>query len=313
MKKTMSTLVSTQKRWRPWETIILLAIALVIIIGGSLTMNYIGIWGLAVIQGGLLLEALTVCLLKKTPLKQVFPVGKVKARDFFGMLLMWMGGLMAGLVSICAASVIFPETYDGVASSMITITSATFILTFLFTVICPPICEEAIARGAILNSLKGSKKEWLMIIGVGLCFGLMHTDPIRFVNTFIMGSIMAFLVIKRNNIILSVLMHFINNFVTIGISTICNALLDSDLLQEAEAAESANVASVFTWSSTGILAILCCSAPILIAIGSHLIMRQKQISDGGETKIMSLGKRVLIALPFSVLMLAAGIALVVLF
>lgn len=309
----MSTLVSTQKRWRPWESIILLAIALVIIIGGSLTMNYIGIWGLAVIQGGLLLEALTVCLLKKTPLKQVFPVKKVKVRDFFGMLLMWMGGLMLGLVSLCAASVIFPESYDGVTSSLTNITSGAFFLVFLFTVICPPICEEAIARGAILNCLKGTKRDWITIFAVGICFGLMHTDPVRFVNTFIMGSIMAFLVIKRNNIILSVLMHFINNFVTVGISTICNAFLSSDYLKAAEAAENAEAASVFTWTATGSLAIMFCAAPILIAIGSHLIMRQKQIADGGETKIMSLGKRVLIALPFSVLMLAAGIALVVLF
>lgn len=301
----MAVKISNQQKWRPWKAIILFVIAAIWIIGGSMASGFIGIWGTILTQVGLLGTAIAACVINKTPLKEVFPVKKITVRDFFGTILMWVGGLGIGLSSIYLMGILLPDVYEAVVGGIGgLITGSTIILAFITIAILPPICEEAICRGAILSNLRSLKKDWLIILIVGLMFGALHMDPIRFINTAILGSICAFLVVKRNNILLASLVHLCNNFLTGGLSILLSLFSNDSVTESAEAAQT-GVSLQQTLASTMVMFFL---APVLIVLGAHLIKRQKEISEGLEKKT-KLGAKLAVAIVLSIAILAGGIVL----
>ncbi|MBO7426580.1 MAG: CPBP family intramembrane metalloprotease [Clostridiales bacterium] len=303
----MAVKISNQQKWRPWKGIVLFFVAAAWIIGGSIFAEKVGIAGNFVTQAGLLITAIATCFFNKTPLKEVFPIKKITVRDFFGALFMWIGGLGFGMASIYIAGMIFPEMYEAVTGGLGGIISGTtIILAFLLMVVCPPICEEAICRGAILSTFRGIKKDWVIILIVGIMFGALHMDPIRFVNTAILGSVCAYLVVKRNNFILATFVHLCNNFLTGGIAIISSAF-DPDALSASSDAASA-AAQMPAVASLGSIMATFFFAPVALVIGMHLIKRQKEISEGSEKK-SRLAPKLIVAAILSVLILAGGIAL----
>ena len=304
----MAKELSTQAKWRPWKGVILFVIALVWLIAGSLTAFFIGTLSTLLVQLGFLAIAIAACLINKTPLKEVFPVKKLTVRDFFGTLLMWMGALPLGLCSAFAVGKIFPQTFENVANGVNQIATGVLVLGFIMTVICPPICEEAIMRGAVLSHFRSIKKDWIIVLIVGVMFGILHTDVVRFLNTALLGGCMAYLMVKRNNFILPVMFHFFNNFTTIGISTL-SSMFTSQAAQQAQETALTSEAVTATLDALPSFMILSCLCPMILTIGAHLIKRQKEISEGTEPKGMKLGAKIgLSAIP-CVLLLAGGIIL----
>ena len=47
-------------------------------------------------------------------------------------------------------------------------TTSIVVVGFIAAVICPPICEEAIMRGAILSNFRSIKKDWVIVLIMGL-------------------------------------------------------------------------------------------------------------------------------------------------
>ena len=301
----MAKELSNQAKWKPWKGVVLFVIALAVIIVGSASSYFIGTFGVLITQLGLLATAIIACLINKTPLKEVFPLKKFTARDFFGTVLMWAGALPLGLTSAFAVGKLFPQTFENVTGGVNSIATSVVVLGFIVTVICPPICEEAIMRGAILSNFRGIKKDWIIVLIVGVMFGILHTDPVRFLNTALLGACMAYLMVKRNNFILPMMFHFINNFVTIGISTITSAF-SAPAAEEAVEASEITAAAIDALPLLMILSFLC---PMILVIGAHLIKRQAEISEGKEQTGMKLGKKIALSVIPCVLLLGCGIGL----
>ena len=299
----MAKELSTQARWKPWKGVILFVIALVWLITASIGSFFLGAYTTLIIQLGFLGISIVACLINKTPLKEVFPIKKITVRDFFGMLLMWMGALPLGLLSGVVVGKFMPETFENVTSGVQEIASVA-VIGFIATVICPPICEEAIMRGAVLSNFRGIKKDWVIVLIIGVMFGILHTDAVRFLNTALMGGCLAYLMVKRNNIVLPSLFHFINNFTLIGISSI-SSMTAQQQGQTVTAAEATS-AAVDAMPSLMIFATL---SPLFLVLGAHLIKRQTEISEGLEKKGMKLGAKIGISVIPCVLLLAGGIAL----
>lgn len=237
----MAKELSTQARWKPWKGVILFVITLVWLIAGSIIGGiFLGSFATFVVQLGFLGIAIVACLINKTPLKEVFPIKKITVRDFFGTVLMWMGALPLGMLSAVIVGKFMPQTFENVTSGVQEIAGVA-VIGFITTVICPPICEEAIMRGAILSNFRGIKKDWIIVLIIGVMFGILHTDTVRFVNTALMGGCLAYLMVKRNNFLLPALYHFINNFLLIGLSTI-TTMLAQQQEQTVTAAEATSAA-----------------------------------------------------------------------
>ena len=306
----MAKELSNQAKWKPWKGVILFLIALVIVITGSVLANFIGVFGTLLVQIGLLAEAVIACLINKTPLKEVFPLKKLTVRDFFGTLLMWIGGAPLGMLSALAIGKLLPETFAEVASGVNQTATGILVLGLFTTIICPPICEEAIMRGAILSNFRGVKKDWVIILVVGIMFGLLHLDPVRLINTTVMGACLAYLMVKRNNFILPAMFHLINNFVTIGMSSISSIMVTQQMEQSGQTFDMAEgvSAAIDIIPSFMIVTFLC---PLILVIGAHLIKRQKEISEGGEKKGMKLGAKLGLSVIPCVMLLGGGIFLTV--
>ena len=301
----MAKELSTQERWKPWKGVVLFVIALAWLIIGSIGSFFLGSYAALIIQLGFLGIAIAACLINKTPLKEVFPIKKITVRDFFGTIFMWMGALPLGLLSGVVVGKFMPQTFENVTAGMQELTGVV-IVGFIATVICPPICEEAIMRGAVLSNFRGIKKDWVIVLIIGVMFGILHTDSVRFINTALMGGCLAYLMVKRNNIVLPTIYHFINNFVVIGISSI-SSMLAQQQGQTVTAAEATS-AAVDAMPSLMILSTL---SPLFLVLGIHLIKRQTEMTEGKEKNGMKLGAKIGISIIPCVLLFAGGIALMV--
>lgn len=98
----------------------------------------------------------------------------------------------------------------------------TFVLAVFVLALLPSIAEELIFRGMILNGLRTKFNETGAILISAIMFSLMHGSFQQFVYPFILGSIMAWLVIRTGSIFSSMLVHFINNFLVVLFAYIQN-------------------------------------------------------------------------------------------
>ncbi|SCW57538.1 Membrane protease YdiL, CAAX protease family [Ruminococcaceae bacterium YRB3002] len=254
--------LSTQNRWQAWKGLVLQAAALVLLLtAGVWFQRNLGLLGLALSELMFLVLAVGYTLAQRTPLREVFPVSVPSVRDVFGTLFILAGGSAIGYMSIYLAAALLPGQFAKVLKGLNSAISGDTLATFAVVAILAPICEEAIERGAVLSHFRSWEKKWAIIWVIGLFFGIMHTDPIRFVNTTVMGAACAYLMVKRDNFLLPVMLHFVNN----GGASLLKIIMpfntdNTDALLE----------KMDPVLSLGAAMILFCAAPFCIAVSHHL-------------------------------------------
>ena len=98
------------------------------------------------------------------------------------------------------------------------ITPVTFydkVLIVIVIAFVPAICEEVLFRGLIQRSFEFKVKPvWAAFI-TALFFGAFHVNPYAFVPLVALGFYFGFAVYKSNSILVSMILHFFNNFVSV--------------------------------------------------------------------------------------------------
>ncbi|MBP1584796.1 MAG: CPBP family intramembrane metalloprotease [Lachnospiraceae bacterium] len=256
--------ITDQERLKPWMGFVLFGfvMAVFVTVCARMQMNW-GIPGLVLTELLLVGIAVLFCVIRKVRIKEVFPMKKISLRDFFGCILLLIGGYLFSILSVLIMAVIVPESYQEAVElgGFLYDGNMSFLTTLIVVAILPGICEESIYRGAILSTFRSFKHEWVAIVLVGLFFSINHLSVLRGPFTFIVGMILAYVVVKKNNILLSMMMHcMLNGFsVTLSYSNI-------DPEQVQAAAEMG-----VTLQSVGVYLILGCVAPILLVTGMMLI------------------------------------------
>ena len=256
--------LSNQERLKPWMGFVLFGfvMAVFVTVCAWMQLNW-GIPGLVLTE--LLLAGIAVlfCVIRKVKIREVFPMKKISIRDFFGCILLLIGGYLISILSVLIMAVIVPESYQEAAElgGFLYDGSMNYITTLIVVAILPGICEESIYRGAILSTFRSFKHEWAAIALVGLFFSINHLSILRGPFTFIVGMILAYVVVKKNNILLSMMMHCILNGFSVTLS------YTSFDPEQIEAAAEMGV----TLQSVGAYLILGCIAPIIIVTGMMLI------------------------------------------
>ena len=99
------------------------------------------------------------------------------------------------------------EIVDRVSEMML---ESTPILLILFVAIIGPIFEELIFRGYLLKKLRvyGDKTA---IIYCAIAFGLFHTNLAQILFAGVIGAVLAYVVVKTNNIKYSIIIHILIN------------------------------------------------------------------------------------------------------
>ena len=129
----------------------------------------------------------------------------------------------------------------------------------LLVVLIPAICEEAIHRGAILSNFRGIKHDWVIILIMSLLFGINHLTVLRFLMATGLGLIFSYIVVKKNNILLSVIMHFTNNLISVSMAYLSGGT------------DAAAAASVDYKLVLGVYMVLGFLSPVVITIALMLL------------------------------------------
>ena len=265
--------LSTQSKWQPWKGVIFQVIVLVLLIFPiSFIQYFLGMWGVVISELMFLAIAIICALLKKTPLKEVFPIHKPTFRDIAGTIVLWLGVFPLSLVTVAVMIMLVPDLAGDTVEGMNELfTSETVIMTIITVAVLPPFCEEALQRGAALSFFRSLKHDWVIVLIMGIFFGIFHLDPVRFGATAILGAALSYLMVKRNNMVLPMILHFINNAFAVGVT----------LLPSSSSSDSVDYSDLgdMGFALVGLYLIIACLCPMLIAIAIHLLNPGKKLHN----------------------------------
>ncbi len=98
-----------------------------------------------------------------------------------------------------------------------TLTTKNYIISIFSLALLPAVCEELLFRGLILKSLKNYGKVFSIVVSA-LMFALFHASFQQLIYPILMGLLLGVIMYNENNIIYCMVVHFINNFLSITIS-----------------------------------------------------------------------------------------------
>lgn len=93
------------------------------------------------------------------------------------------------------------------------------LVNFLIVVIAAPIMEELLFRKFLIDRIS-HYGEGISILISGLMFGLFHGNLAQFMYAFVLGACFGFIYIKTRNIIYSIILHMIINFLGSFVSSL---------------------------------------------------------------------------------------------
>ena len=277
---------------------------------------YWGMIGLAGTELLILVMALVFAKVMGFPLRTLFPVKKPSILPVIGTILIWFSSYLLDMVFILIQYRLFPMKMEELNSGMSNMmTSIPFLLSVFLIAVMPAVCEEAVHRGVIIHTLYPIRRKWLVVVIMGIYFGLFHTDPLRFLPTAVMGAALSYIMLETENMVYPSLLHFVNNFFPILMQylllwgTSSNPMMeDAQQIGEELLDQSGLQVPIAT---IGIYMIFAAAAPFGLYLGNYLLHHQK----GKPRKFLPQDKKwatvCKIALP-SILLLGFGMMLTVL-
>lgn len=252
-----------QKKLKPWHGIVSFAVMMVIFCVTAFPIQAkLGLFGVAITELILLAMAIGAALIFKQNLKEVFPIKLPKLREVIGVLIFWAGGFLAAMIGVMIQTLLFPQEMLAVSGGLNSMMSSEgMLLGIIIVSIMPAICEEAVHRGFILHTFKGASKPWVIVLSMGIIFGVFHLSPFRFVQTAILGACMTWVMLKTDNMLMPALYHGTNNLLPVLVSF---ALQDAVTAATATTADGQSTAVVTEILETGWVANLSAAGTYLM-------------------------------------------------
>jgi len=263
---------------KPYHGIILFALVIAFLILGAVPIQTnLGMGGVALTEIILLVMALAAALLLKVDLKAMFPVKKPKVRQVFGVILLWFGTYLLGILATLIVAFFAPEGMAEISVALNEVfTSVPMLVAYLVVAVMPAICEEALHRGFIMTSMKSIRKEWVIVLVMGLVFGIFHLDVYRFAATAILGMALTYVMLKTENILMPALFHLINNLLAVTASFALSGVTENISAADTTAALSSGL-SIGTYLLIGSI------TPFLI-LGGMVLLRKKDATAAVPAK-----------------------------
>jgi len=150
-------------------------------------------------------------IVRKKNVVRTFRLNPISIRDM--ILLVAVAFIMQPAVYLLAsiAQIVFGNQLEYLFSDL---TNQHFWYLLITVAVAPAICEELVLRGVIMDAYRGQSL-YTVIIMNGLLFGLFHMNINQFVYTFFMGTVLSLSVYYTNSIFAGMIIHFVNNFLSI--------------------------------------------------------------------------------------------------
>ena len=115
------------------------------------------------------------------------------------------------------------------AAPQLMVNTPTSLIINLFTIaVLPALLEEMIYRGYILRTLRSYGDGFAVLISAML-FSLMHGNLRQIPFAFIVGLFLGFLYVQTNNIWIPIVVHFVNNGISVVMEYLSFSLSDTGL------------------------------------------------------------------------------------
>lgn len=167
---------------------------------------------------GLAFPVLMYLALRRIPLTQALPFERTGAMRVAAYALLGCAGCM--IADIPANLVVQAEQFFGFGGDMLEMplndNPLVLALYVLSTVIIPPIVEEMMFRGMILQGLRRFGDGFAVIASAAM-FGLYHGNFAQAVFAFLCGLILGYVAVRSNSLLPAILIHFLNNALSVAI------------------------------------------------------------------------------------------------
>lgn len=100
----------------------------------------------------------------------------------------------------------------------------TFTLNLVLAGMLAPIIEETMFRGIIFGSLQTYMGKWTAAAVSAAIFSALHFQSYGFIPRFVLGMVLAYLVMKHNSIKPAVALHAVNNIVALTLVALAEGL-----------------------------------------------------------------------------------------
>ena len=256
--------ISDREKLKPWMGIVLFILVVVFsLTAGNYVQTRFGLMGLVITEASFVVFTLLFCRLRGVKISEVLPVKKISIAEIFGIVLMTAGGYSLATALSGISILLMPKqaALSDELNSFLTGNGSSPVILILVIALLPAVCEEILMRGGFLSCFRSLKKDWLIVLIVAVAFGLFHIYPFRYLGTGCLGAILAYIMVKKNNILLPMLLHFINN--SIGV------------IQGMGAQDSGSVTALLAFNDKATLfasyLMFAIPAPILLMSGAALL------------------------------------------
>ena len=197
--------------------VVALTIVLVLYAGSMLQLKF-GLAGVFGTQLIILLVPLAVVFYTKKDIALTYGFHKTGAVSFLGAFFVILGMFPINIVISYALISLFPQSADNVVTTFSSIIDGNIVSVFLVIAVAPAVCEEMMFRGLIYNSMKARYRVPVALGIVAVLFGIYHMSIVKFIPTGLLGLVLCYVAYKTGSIYPSMMMHFINNALSVVIS-----------------------------------------------------------------------------------------------
>lgn len=240
-----------------------IAILMLVLVATPIQLK-LGMYGLAITELLILVIGIAPVWIFRKQIKKVLPIKFPKVKELIGIVLLWIGCYFILNIVVLVTQYFFPELADLSEDMAELFTSIEIVPALIIVAVLPAICEEILFRGILLFTLKDIKSNYKVVAISGILFGAFHLSIFRFLPTAILGVVITIIMLKTRNILLPILFHFLNNFVSVwtAISAQNSEIYSMDI----------NISQL----TIGVSIITATMAPILIWLGFKLLVRERE-------------------------------------
>lgn len=261
---------------KPWHGAVFFLIVMIVFFLICVPLqSFFGLYGVAATEILLLILALLFTKIMGYSLKALFPVHSPEGLPMLGTVLMWISTYVLSMVISLIQYRLFPQQMEAISSGLDdVIYSVPFWISVVVVAVLPAICEEAVHRGVIIHTMYRIRREWLVVLIMGIYFGLFHASLLRFLPTAVLGAVMSYIMLETENMVYSSAFHMINNLLPMILQQMLLGT-SSQMQQAQEQLYGTGNTPAIPLVSIGVYLILAAGAPFGLYLGNYLLHRKE--------------------------------------
>ncbi len=199
------------------DAVLVVATALLLLLYvGSVVQAKFLLWGLFMTQLFIIGVPLLAVWYTKRDVRKTFSLRLPKPIWVLGAVLSELGCYVLVIAVSFVLGSLFPQDTQNVNETMeYILDGAGFLPALLVIALTPAVCEEALFRGYFFSAAQKRLRPAAAILIGGAVFGIYHLSFVKFFTTGILGLLFCYVVYRTGSILLTSLMHFMNNAVSV--------------------------------------------------------------------------------------------------